>query len=76
MFIGLEISARRDERGKAYVRIAPAVIADDERTKRNAGGIAVAVIAWTLFMLLAVYGLQATDVPPLKPHVTIYGAQP
>lgn len=74
MFIGFEISARRDERGKLYVRVAPAVIAHDERTERKAGGIAVALIAGLAFAILATYGLYATDVPPLQPHVTIHGA--
>ena len=75
MFIGLEISARRDERGKAFIRIAPAVIADTPRTERTAGGIAVALLAIIAFVVVAGYGIARTPDPIIRPTSTLNGAQ-
>jgi len=73
MFIGLEISARRDERGKLFVRIAPAVMGKDPDAERQAGGVAVAAIAIALFVIVAAYGLASTPDPIIQPTVSFHG---
>ena len=73
MFVGLEISARRDERGKLFVRIAPAVMGKDPDAELQAGGIAVAAIAIALFVMVAAYGLASTPDPIIKPTTSVHG---
>lgn len=76
MFVGVEIQRRKDDAGKGWYRIAPAIIREPEDATREArrfrGITAATVFAGMLIVSLIALSYIVPD-PMIAPEVTIIG---